>query len=208
MSSYILVSTLHIMYLYSNYIYDTCTYYTYDKYIYITTNSCAFLCHLEWEFLVWTHDMCLVETALIRLTIESCTLQTIQQCKHSQCSNPNACLSRCFATIQHPFRGRMISQWLTVHKSEPSPSRWLGPCVSFHGPPIAEDANPLAIHGLYSATWAENILGTIARVFSQWYQHVAFESMGIIFPNRKPLRLLEGICTGQTSKVYIHTTSV
>ena len=85
-----------------------------------------------------------------------------------------------------PFRvwGRMISQWLTVHKSEPSPSRWLGPCVSFHGPPIAEDAtNPLAIHGLYSAAWGENILGTIARVFSQWYQHVAFESMRIIFPN-------------------------
>lgn len=107
-----------------------------------------------------------------------------------------------------PFRvwGRMISQWLTVHKSEPSPSRWLGPCVSFHGPPIAEDAtNPLAIHGIYSATWGENILGTIARVFSQYYQHVAFESMRMIFPNRKPLRLLEGICTGQTSKVYIYT---
>lgn len=77
-------------------IYDTCTYYTY---------SCAFLCHLEWEFLVSTHDMCLVETALIRLTIESCTLQKIQQCKHSLCSNANVCLSRCFSTIQHPFSG-------------------------------------------------------------------------------------------------------
>lgn len=54
-----------------------------------------------------------------------------------------------------------------------------------------------------SYTWV--IQRNMGREYCQWYQHVAFESMGIIFPNRKPLRLLEGICTGQTSKVYIHT---
>ena len=35
---------------------------------------------------------------------------------------------------------------------DPGPSRWLGPCVSFHGPPIAEDATNLpATYGSYGA---------------------------------------------------------